>query len=463
MSYKSFIDYPQDEFPADVMVYKEGNSAVAVKRRTKEVIARSTDHLSVFKKVLEVVPSGGKVSIVTGKYSFNDRLIINKPVTIDAGFSEFDGGGSSPGIFRIESSGVRIRNAILKNTTSIALSVFGTESSPVTDIVIENIFGENNKDLIYIGYAENVTVSNVVHKNSTDTAVVVEYPARRIHITKVIAIDSIQGVVLSAKGGDIHDIVVKGVIADGCDRAVILDHDGESPYNVYNSIIEGVVVRNPAGVDKTGVYIECGWDVIIRDVTGYGVRDGDELIFIRSVADTRVEIYGVRARNFSRGIVAWPGKDTNSVVIVDGGTLDDNSSSTFIGADIPTNVKIILRNLRILNSDYGIRHDNANVALELYNIYTEGNTNNKILSTTKMRGLRGQVKSENSDVATLPTGSTSVTVSHGLARAPSKVLITPLGQPPGKLWVENITDTSFDIVTDTAPSTDLKIAWYAEV
>jgi hypothetical protein len=29
--------------------------------------------------------------------------------------------------------------------------------------------------------------------------------------------------------------------------------------------------------------------------------------------------------------------------------------------------------------------------------------------------------------------------------------------------VENITSTSFDIVTDTAPTSDLNIAWYAEV
>ena len=70
---------------------------------------------------------------------------------------------------------------------------------------------------------------------------------------------------------------------------------------------------------------------------------------------------------------------------------------------------------------------------------------------------------ENSSVVTLPANSTSVTVEHGLAKVPLKVLITPLGQPPGKLWVENITDTSFDIVTDTAPSADLKIAWYAEL
>jgi hypothetical protein len=69
---------------------------------------------------------------------------------------------------------------------------------------------------------------------------------------------------------------------------------------------------------------------------------------------------------------------------------------------------------------------------------------------------------EASGVATIPAGQTRVTVSHGLALTPSKVLITPLGMPSGKIWVENITSTSFDIVVDTAPIIDLQVAWYAE-
>jgi len=70
---------------------------------------------------------------------------------------------------------------------------------------------------------------------------------------------------------------------------------------------------------------------------------------------------------------------------------------------------------------------------------------------------------KNSGVATIVAGSTKATVSHRLTTTPNKVLITPLASPPGKLWVENITSTSFDIVTDTAPTADLNVSWYAEV
>jgi len=68
----------------------------------------------------------------------------------------------------------------------------------------------------------------------------------------------------------------------------------------------------------------------------------------------------------------------------------------------------------------------------------------------------------NSGTATIASGSTSVTVNHGLACTPSKVLITPLGQPSGNLWVSNITSTSFTINISSAPSANLSIAWLAE-
>jgi len=68
----------------------------------------------------------------------------------------------------------------------------------------------------------------------------------------------------------------------------------------------------------------------------------------------------------------------------------------------------------------------------------------------------------NSGTATIASGATSVTVNHGLACTPSKVVITPLGQPSGNLWVSNITSTSFTINISTAPSSNLSVVWVAE-
>jgi len=68
---------------------------------------------------------------------------------------------------------------------------------------------------------------------------------------------------------------------------------------------------------------------------------------------------------------------------------------------------------------------------------------------------------KNKGRATIRAGSTRVTVLHNLVSAPSEILLTPYGNI--KVWVENVTDTSFDIVTDTAPTVDVQVAWYAEV
>ena len=111
----------------------------------------------------------------------------------------------------------------------------------------------------------------------------------------------------------------------------------------------------------------------------------------------------------------------------------------------------------------GIAASNIEDIKILDNIFTNQTTPISVSGTRIIIKRNSGYTTENSGVASITANSTRVTVSHGLNNAPSKVLITPLGVPPGKLWVENITNTSFDIVTDTAPATNLPVAWYAEV
>jgi hypothetical protein len=113
-----------------------------------------------------------------------------------------------------------------------------------------------------------------------------------------------------------------------------------------------------------------------------------------------------------------------------------------------------------------------NINVEIRNVYARYKNNTYYLegSMPRMINVRffnvnnnTEYRSENRGVATIPAGQTRVTVTHNLIATPTKFQITPLGQPPGKIWVENITRTSFDIVTDTAPTTNLNVAWYAEI
>jgi hypothetical protein len=90
------------------------------------------------------------------------------------------------------------------------------------------------------------------------------------------------------------------------------------------------------------------------------------------------------------------------------------------------------------------------------------NTNVNTGGTTVYFRRNTGYPTEASGTATISSGSTSVTVNHGLVCTPSKVLITPLAQPSGNLWVSNITSTSFTINISTAPSANLSVAWSAE-
>ena len=68
---------------------------------------------------------------------------------------------------------------------------------------------------------------------------------------------------------------------------------------------------------------------------------------------------------------------------------------------------------------------------------------------------------ENSGTATITSGSTSVTVNHGLAGTPTIVTVTPSADL-GDVWVDSITSTQFTIHCDSAPSSATTVYWYAE-
>jgi hypothetical protein len=73
--------------------------------------------------------------------------------------------------------------------------------------------------------------------------------------------------------------------------------------------------------------------------------------------------------------------------------------------------------------------------------------------------FRGLITTENGGVAVLPANSTRVTVQHNMGIKPNKILLTPGANI--KVWYENVTTTSFDIVTDTPPTADIYISWMA--
>jgi hypothetical protein len=104
----------------------------------------------------------------------------------------------------------------------------------------------------------------------------------------------------------------------------------------------------------------------------------------------------------------------------------------------------------------------VNSKLYLRRLYTFNATGIMVGGNYVLKIQEGDYATSKSGTATIPANATSVTINHGLICAPSKVFITPLAQPPGPIWVSNITSSQFTINTSTPPATDLPIAWYAE-
>ena len=69
-----------------------------------------------------------------------------------------------------------------------------------------------------------------------------------------------------------------------------------------------------------------------------------------------------------------------------------------------------------------------------------------------------QIQGNSVGQATLLAGKTSVTVTTSAATTTSNILLTPLGNPQGNLWVIRASG-SFTIHSNKAPSVSLSIAY----
>jgi len=69
----------------------------------------------------------------------------------------------------------------------------------------------------------------------------------------------------------------------------------------------------------------------------------------------------------------------------------------------------------------------------------------------------------NKGTATIPNGSSSVVVDHGLAAAPSVVKLTGTHSEVKDCWVTNVTSTQFTINAPAAVSANRNVYWQAEV
>ena len=139
----------------------------------------------------------------------------------------------------------------------------------------------------------------------------------------------------------------------------------------------------------------------------------------------------------------------------------NGATSNFLDELVQVQVYGNVEYIKVLNNN-----TNGTPPYGMVNLWSPNSTPPLIYIDTDMLVMSSAVTlywlKRNSGTATIASGATSVTVNHGLSCTPSKVMITPLGQPSGNLWVSNITSTSFTINISTAPSSNLSIVWVAE-
>lgn len=70
---------------------------------------------------------------------------------------------------------------------------------------------------------------------------------------------------------------------------------------------------------------------------------------------------------------------------------------------------------------------------------------------------------ERSDDATIPSGDSSVTVSHELVDTPDAITVTGGDAEVASLWVESVGPDEFTIHTNESVSSDCTVYWEASV
>jgi len=300
----------------------------------------------------------------------------------------------------------------------------------VTGNVIENVWIMYNRVSGYIGLINSRMKNIYIIGNDIDIQLYVN-PENKVSVENIVI-----------EGNVFRNASTNNIYVNNADFVVIRRNYMPSYILVKNTgkvVVEGNVINGPSDTTyRTGVSIIGDVDyALIMD--NYIYNPTYQAIYISGTGNGVVDIIG--------NIIESAGSACPGCATI---TTEDNSVSM-----------VRIRNNVVRNSlgDRSVRIGTGVAAEILDNVV---NKPIQILGTAVVRRNIGYA-TESSGVATIPANQTRATVNHGLAVTPKKVLITPLATPPGKLWVENITATSFDIMTDTAPTADLQVAWYAEV
>lgn len=130
------------------------------------------------------------------------------------------------------------------------------------------------------------------------------------------------------------------------------------------------------------------------------------------------------------------------------------------------NMKILHNYIRDCNVGINITRpaSEPNIDLEMLHNYFENCSTDIHLDAGVVLNYGRGPRLESSGQATVPSGSTSVVVDHGLADTPARVLLTARAWgDAAKAWVSDLTSTQFTINVDADPGADIDFDWRATI
>ena len=403
------------------VVWTDGTTIYAKDGQTGRIVTSNTDLGKVLQTIVDTIPDNGAgvIYIKPSRYLMNSSVrIARKGIALIGGF-----------VWDATSSGYKTTNIFLTQD-NISYFIIGDDTSSAPTLFFMMGFGVDGADVN--GNPINHTGSILVEMHNW----IRHSMFRQMFINGVGTAFMHKQTYAPSRG--LEDVYFEHIAVERVKtRALNLAFTG------YNIRLTDVYVGENY-TDDWIIGITNGYDVFISrlwfwtDNTYRGViLSGGNRIIVRDtiIKGTRNETF--RIQNASNVLV--------DNVIVDAGTY--KTAKVF--------------------------HLSNNVNLEIRNVYAKYTTTPVYVeagSPPRLANCRFlnvntniEYRSENRGVATITAGTTRTTVTHNLIFTPSRVFITPIAQPPGKVWVENITSTSFDIVTDTAPTANLNVAWYAEI
>ena len=457
--------------PYDVMVYTEGGHYYAKDARGNLICVDSPT--ACIQESINYLSSGGKIYIRSGSYNIYNVVNINaNNISIygDGFATVINDYVSNNHLFNISGwyfdiSRLKVQIATNK-TTGNEFNVTGQYgrfndiyvemgglgfngfyfssawSIYLSNIRIYNIPKDNNGIVIYNSsdiFISKATIYNFENNVGNGTGIVI-LSTQGVWMTDIDIVSLLTGISISPPSGDTAEwIFMKSVATDSCSGTGLYIGGGGSVYGIV-----GVDIWSAS--NNTGIDIENGNGILLIGVRTlnnktYGMVINSQYV---SVVDALVVGNSRASTGTYEGI-----KITASYVTIMNSIIADGimgfTAQQSLGINIPTAVDYV-------NIISNIIVGNVNGQLGgLNNLGPNSRVKYNIGASTTASGQ-----------ATIPANATSVTVNHGLICAPTKVLVTPLAQPSGSIWVSGITSTQFTINISTAPASNLPVAWYAE-